>query len=304
MTKKVALISIQSVLILAIMYFLLVHVKLPLGDIVIFLTSTNYRFYGSLLLFTLFMMMQGWIWVQILNDSGKYMPFFQGLSIFINSQFVKYLPAGAFLNYVGRVYYTSRIGIPLKPQLVTIFYENVLLVIAASSYAIILGYQMNLVHGYLVILFFTMLAASVLFYQPYTNILEKGVHRFIKKFRGIQLTLSRKSFFTYLIYFLISHAVMGWAFWFLLRSFGIHHVGFFYAAGTFAAAWLIGLISPLPGGLGVREGVLVTLLLFQVDRDTAIQISVIARIWNILAEVLFFMLINSVQLLRKRWEQH
>ncbi|GIQ67494.1 UPF0104 family protein [Xylanibacillus composti] len=301
MTKKVAIISIKSLLIFAALYFMLVHVKLPFAEVLYFLTHTNTNFYVSVLLFTAFLMLQAWIWVQILNDSGKAMPWFKGMMIYINSQFAKYIPGG-FWNYLGRIYYTSREGIPLQTQLVTLLYENILLVMAASVYAVILAKLTGMIGFAWLAVFVVGLALFFFYYQPVTGILEKGVHRFIKKFRHVPMTLTRRSFFTYLFYFLVSHMVMGWAFWLLLVSMGVHNIGFFYAAGTFAAAWLIGLMSPLPGGLGVREGIIVFLIgLVVKDAALATQISIIARIWNVISEVLFFLIVNGAYHLRRRW---
>lgn len=301
MTKKVAILSIKSVLIFAAIYFMLVHVKLPLEEVLYFLTHTNMTFYASVALFTLFLMLQSWIWVQILNDSGRSMPWFKGMMIYINSQFAKYIPGG-FWNYLGRIYYTSREGILLQTQLVTLLYENILLVMAASVYAVILAKLTGMIGYIWLVVFFAGLALFFFYYRPVTAILEKGVHRFIKKFRHVPMTLTRKSFFTYLLYFLISHMVMGWAFWLLLVSMGVHNIGFFYAAGTFAAAWLIGLLSPLPGGLGVREGIIVFLIGMVVkDAALATQISIIARIWNVISEVLFFLIMNGAHHLKKGW---
>jgi uncharacterized membrane protein YbhN (UPF0104 family) len=93
---------------------------------------------------------------------------------------------------------------------------------------------------------------------------------------------------------------MGIAFWLLIRSFHLYNISIFYAAGTFASAWLLGLLSPLPGGIGIREGFLVYFLSFQMDAETALQISVIARIWNVMSEVLFFMGMNAVQYITQR----
>ncbi len=304
MTKKVAVLSVKSVLILAALYFMLVHVKLPLAEVFYFLTHTNVNFYASVALFTLFLVLQAWIWVQILNDSGNAMPWFKGILIYINSQFAKYIPGG-FWNYLGRIYYTSREGISLQTQLVTLLYENILLVMAASVYAIILAKLTGMIGFGWLIVFFAMLILFFFYYRPVTGILEQGVHRFIKKFRDVPMTLTRKSFFTYLFYFLISHMVMGWAFWLLLVSMGVSNIGFFYAAGTFAAAWLIGLLSPLPGGLGVREGIIVFLIGIVVkDAALATQISIIARIWNVISEVLFFLIVNGAYQLRRRWGHH
>jgi len=60
-----------------------------------------------------------------------------------------------------------------------------------------------------------------------------------------------------------------------------------FAVGAFALAWLIGFVSFFaPGGLGVREGVLVYLLAPVVTLPTAILIAVLARMWVMVGELL------------------
>jgi uncharacterized membrane protein YbhN (UPF0104 family) len=87
---------------------------------------------------------------------------------------------------------------------------------------------------------------------------------------------------------------MGIAFWLLCNSFDAGRITLLYAAGTFATSWLLGLLSPLPGGLGVREGFLVYFLSLKLGTEAAVQISVIARVWNMMAEVTFWIIIQII----------
>jgi uncharacterized membrane protein YbhN (UPF0104 family) len=59
--------------------------------------------------------------------------------------------------------------------------------------------------------------------------------------------------------------------------------------GINAIAWIVGFLSlPVPGGLGVREGVLVTLLQVFVPLPVSIIAALLARVWAILGMVVFF----------------
>ncbi len=58
-------------------------------------------------------------------------------------------------------------------------------------------------------------------------------------------------------------------------------------AGIFAGAWVIGFLSFLaPGGLGVRESVLVYLLSFYLPSHVAIVVTLLSRLWVTVAELL------------------
>jgi hypothetical protein len=58
-------------------------------------------------------------------------------------------------------------------------------------------------------------------------------------------------------------------------------------AGIFAGAWVLGFLSLLaPGGLGVREGVLLYLLGFYLPSHVAIVVTLLSRLWVTAAELM------------------
>lgn len=79
--------------------------------------------------------------------------------------------------------------------------------------------------------------------------------------------------------------IFGVAFWLLARAFDLP-IGIPAAAGSFAAAWVIGYASLLaPAGIGVREGILVLLLAPRLGTD-ALLLSVVSRLWTTGVELL------------------
>lgn len=303
--RKVLTQVIKAILIIVIGYFLVVELRRqnfsPMA-IWQYLVNADQYFYASLAVFTTFLMMQAWIWVQILNRPTYHLDSLKGMVIYINSQFVKYMPGGGVLNFLGRFYLTSKEGVPMQRQIMTVFHEGVLLVLAAAVYSVLLTYTLHWIPFIGVIGMIVFALLMYLYYDQMSVILEKLVHRFVKKFRDHDLKLPRFDFFLVWFYFLVSHLVMGVSYYLLLRSFGIENISLMYATGTFALAWLLGIASPLPGGIGIREAVLVFLLSrLGVDLATATQISIITRIWNILGEVVFFALINGFSIVKERW---
>ncbi|PWW05045.1 hypothetical protein DFQ01_10528 [Paenibacillus cellulosilyticus] len=318
---------LKTILVVVTVFFVVRSVPLRASDIPAFLMRADYRFYASMLLFAVFLMLQASIWVLIVNAAmtegeregireGRKLGLLTGLRIFIDSQFAKYIPGG-FWNYAGRVVLATRAGVPLQAQLASIVYENVLLVSAALMYALLFalslgGSPLPLVSTALVII-----ALAYLLYDRITTwirqlfvrasrwkllgrLLAKGRESHESAAVGGSAVMPRNPFFGYLVCFLGSHFIMGIAFWMLTDSFGEGHIGLLYAAGTFATSWLLGLFSPLPGGLGVREGFLVYFLSLKLGTDAALHISVIARLWNIMAELTFWLLIKAVSHLPKR----
>lgn len=322
MLRRLAPTAIKALLLAAVVYFVVRNIPLKLADIASFLAHADARFYASMLLFAAFLMLQAGIWVLIVNAAGaegiamrggRKLGMVNGLKIFIDSQFAKYIPGG-FWNYAGRVVLATRAGVALDAQFAAILYENVLLVAAALVYADVLFVNLDVAPALLV---FGAVALFVVAYAYYPRLtgwvggalaraarwrplrriggtLSKAAFGGADAVRGTGAGLSRERFFGYFLCFLGSHFVMGIAFWMLTNSFDKGRIGIGYAAGTFATAWLLGLLSPLPGGLGVREGFLVYFLSLKLGTDAALQISVIARLWNIMAEVSFWMLVQAV----------
>lgn len=319
---------LKVMLVVVTVFFVVRSVPLKASDIPGFLARADYRFYASMVLFAVFLMLQASIWVLIANAAGaggmsgdslesSKLGMLTGLRIFIDSQFAKYIPGG-FWNYAGRIVLATRVGVPLKAQFASIVYENVLLVSAALAYALLLALSLDLEPLPLLLASFVIIALAYFYYHPITSwirhlfvrasrwkLLRKLLSKVSRPFGsettdGSAAGLSRNQFFGYLACFLGSHFVMGIAFWMLTNSFRVGHIGLLYAAGTFATSWLLGLFSPLPGGLGVREGFLVYFLSLKLGTDAALQISVIARLWNIMAEVTFWVLVKAASHLAKR----
>jgi uncharacterized membrane protein YbhN (UPF0104 family) len=265
-----------------------------------YLLHADGYFYSSLGIFTLFLMLQAYIWVRLINRPTYHLGALRGMVIYINSQFVKYMPGGGVLNFIGRFYMTSKEGVSAARQIMTMFYEGLLLLLAASVFSLYLIVQLGWIPWYFLIVAVILIGLLYRYYRSSNLWLEKVVHRFVKKFRDYDLNLPRKDFFQAWGYFIFSHLVMGLSYMLLLRSFHVDNVGLLYATGTFALAWILGILSPIPGGLGVREFVMILLLKnLGVDALLATQISVITRIWNVLGELIFFMIINLIERVRK-----
>lgn len=289
----------KVLLLLATLYFMITNINMRPREIMDYLLDAQSFFYMALSIFVVFLGVQAWIWVQILNDSEKQISSYRGLVIYMTSQFAKYLPGG-FWNLVGRVYLTSKHGVVLGTQMTAILYENMMLGIVSVIYGIILLYTFHFILLPVLLALAVLLPVSYYFYEPVRVFFQSMIRKLSKRFAGMELSLPRGRFYLYLSYYFLSHLLQGSAFWLLLRTFGVESVGIVTASGIFAVSWLIGLISPLPGGIGVREGALVFLLSFLVPVTVATQISIITRIWSLLGELLLFSLLNGIDLIMKK----
>lgn len=101
--------------------------------------------------------------------------------------------------------------------------------------------------------------------------------------------------------------LLTWIFWclgfhFLTYSLSSQPVSL-YTGLSFAIAGTLGLIAVIPGGLGIREGILVTLLIMAgLDQKNAITLSVSSRLWFLLGETFIFIMafiLNRSELFHK-----
>lgn len=82
--------------------------------------------------------------------------------------------------------------------------------------------------------------------------------------------------------------VMGAAFWLVASGiFSVPGSELFYYLGAFAAAWIVGVVAIYaPGGLGVREGVLIGLLHSRLGSSDALVVAAASRVLLTLVDVL------------------
>ena len=106
--------------------------------------------------------------------------------------------------------------------------------------------------------------------------------------REVALSASPARFGAAVLLYFISAMIQGAAFFGLIRA--IYPISFKLLPGTMAlynGAWAVGFLSLItPGGLGVREGAMAYLLEYFIPVPLAVIISILARLWITLFEVL------------------
>lgn len=84
----------------------------------------------------------------------------------------------------------------------------------------------------------------------------------------------------------VSWALYGGAFWLFLRALAPMRVADLpAAAGVNALSFIGGLLTPLPGGIGVREAAMGRLLLPYFPEAVALAVATLARLWSVAAEI-------------------
>lgn len=140
------------------------------------------------------------------------------------------------------------------------------------------------------LVFLTMVCIALfLFLKPLHNLISRLVLRWFKKELNIPLLTVRGALQ------ISGYIIVYWIFWIagfylLLLAFDIPRP--FEAAFIFPVSVVYGVLAIIfPGGIGVREGIIVSLLtLMGCDAGLAAGFSIAARLWFIIGEVFVFVL--------------
>jgi uncharacterized membrane protein YbhN (UPF0104 family) len=205
----------------------------------------------------------GAVWPMTLHALGTEPP--AGLLVcFFAGQLGKYIPGGAW-QYVGRTALARRQGVPLQPAVSSLFLEAGSSLVAAA----LLGPFVfsDSARGLAYAVAAVVLGAAGVFWAlrlPF-------VRRFVADLRSVNVVL-----WSYIAVF----GLFGLAFW--LTADALYDVplsDFFVYTGAYAAAWAAGFVVVFaPGGLGVREAVLVALLRSRLGESEAIVLAAASRI--------------------------
>ncbi|MFP4664221.1 MAG: lysylphosphatidylglycerol synthase transmembrane domain-containing protein [Bacteroidales bacterium] len=140
-----------------------------------------------------------------------------------------------------------------------------------------------------VLVFLTMAGIALfLFLKPLHNLISRLVKRWFKKELNIPLLTVKGALQ------ISGYIIAYWIFWiagFYLLLKGVDIDNAFLASFIFPISVVYGILAIIiPGGIGVREGIIVSLLtLMGCDLATATSFSILARLWFISGEVFVFL---------------
>ena len=212
------------------------------------------------------------------------------------TQFAKYVP-GNVAQYIGRVGMSLARGLPPRPLAVTLILETLLVIAAAVVMGVgtgalsDVGLRMVSHHGtqlaLISILVVLAMAGLLMFRRVAPALLRRLAPRYAPALDGVFLPEQARLAGAFLLYCCM-YLTMGIGL-ILLAHFLLPHesLDWWLLVSVFALAWVVGFVTPgAPGGLGVREGLMV-LMLTPVFTAASSSVLVIAlRIATTLGDVL------------------
>lgn len=205
----------------------------------------------------------GFVWISILRDLGATpKPWWFG--VFLQAQLGKYVP-GAVWQYAGRGAIGAAHGVPLRLVARSIPIELLATSAAAAAFAAALLGWWGLAA-----------TAGALGAAAYgRSVARKGRHAFADAAVSASLLYA------------VTWPLIGLSFWLTAKAFvAVPWHDLAYYTGAFAVAWVVGLVAFFaPGGVGVREAVLVALLRGRLGSADALVVALASRGVLTLADV-------------------
>jgi uncharacterized membrane protein YbhN (UPF0104 family) len=254
---------------------------------------------SSVILMVFSISIVGVIWKTLLQDHDAYISWKESQIIIAISQFGKYLP-GNVAHHIGRVFMAREAGIPVSSTVNTMLLETLWGIGIGTGLAMLalilyidkqsLGFQLHITPLQLAIFLILLLFIP----RWIISYLNKYMPRVSSRLSGggaIVIPRYRTSFLVAIL-FLFCFIILGLiiklqAQW----LFNVDEGGVFELTCLFSAAWLAGYLVPgAPGGLGVRESMMILLLSPVLGPGTTIGLGVTLRITTTTGDATAFIL--------------
>jgi glycosyltransferase 2 family protein len=212
----------------------------------------------------------GLIWRKVLMRLGARLDFRAALRIYLASEFVRYIPGNVW-HVLTRILWVSKYGVSrpiafasMTVELITKLAAGVLIFALSLLFWSDVGAIQTLLHGTPIVIGLGVALAIGLLVGLHPRVLN-GVMSFglrLLKRDPVVLTLRYSDILLITLYWLVSWAIAGTAFYLLLLSLlpAVPIGALPICIGIYAIAWDVGFVSFItPSGLGFREGAIIGL---------------------------------------------
>ncbi len=281
--KKALTRIIQIIIIGAIFFFLFRSLYKNWALVKTYTWHFNYVFIAasSLALMAIFFFL-AFLWHWMLNRLGGRLSLRKSLRIWFISNLGRYLP-GKIWQVVGMVYMVNKEGVPTEHAITSAILSQTLAIIPGLLLSILTYAFLTFARNQWFYLLLIPPAAVLMFLIAYPPFLERVINVINRRLKRplVHFTMGFKDSILFMGLYLVAWLLLGGAFFLFTRSLTGPPWGNLIAyPGIFTGSYLAGLLSIfVPGGLGVREGILTYLLAFYFPLPIATAISLGSRIW-------------------------
>ena len=206
------------------------------------------------------------------------------------------LTSGIYFIFGGLFYFTGQYGINKKQTTLAIVANEV----SSKGSGVLLGLCYFLFsssfQSYLPLMI-ALLAACLVIIHP--RVLDKVINLALKlvKKQPIKIDFSYSTIFVFFLMYIIIWEIHSLAFYFLINSITpLKAINLVKFSTILPLCWVVGYIILLtPGGIGVREGMLVITLGEFLTPEVALVVAILQRIWFILVEGINVLISFAIQ---------
>jgi uncharacterized membrane protein YbhN (UPF0104 family) len=293
-TKRIIVRILQIAVILVIFYFLLKGLVSNWNQVREYEWEFDYWLLGisSVLIISLYLL---WveIWRRILKRGGNILSFKKMFKIWFVSNLGRYLP-GKVWSFLGMMYLLEKEGVAKGKGLSVAILAQALSVLSGLLVALLFlrysYYQRFFAKTPAMTVVILLLIMGIVVLVFYPKLLEGIINLALRTFKKEEISLNFKpqDMLFYISLYSGSWFLFGFIFWVFIKSITPVSLDIYLSlTGAFAGSFTLGFLAVFaPGGIGVREGILVVLLSNFFPTPVATLISLVSRVWITLAEVL------------------
>jgi glycosyltransferase 2 family protein len=250
------------------------------------------------------------VWRKLVLGLGGKITFKSSYVLLGHSQIAKYIPGNVF-QYVGRHILGKNLGLSNGVIINGIFIETLLnatvagLIFLVSS--LFLGWSKLVLPGVNKLLIIGVAAIIIIIFLVIARFTPKIKSWLIKSNIIIDIKTIKKRYFIYsiiivILLYALFFTFIGLNLWFLSKYFwSISDVPILFFISAYAIAWVIGFATPgAPGGIGIREVILIAILNNHMNQPKALMLALIFRLVTILGDFLFFSFSYFLKIFSKR----
>jgi uncharacterized membrane protein YbhN (UPF0104 family) len=220
----------------------------------------------------------------------------------------RYFPGG-FVTLGTRVYLSSEIGFKAADVTTTSILEVLFQVVALALIIILfLGGEAEFFRaskGLFLLISFAVFLMFVFIFPIICNFIDN----ILKKFFGFNTLISAFKFSRtevafYLTGYIFTSLIVGVSYYLILYSIyeSVQLSIMWYVVGVISLSSIVSIFSIFaPGGLGVREGIIIIFLVQVVPEEIAISLAILSRFLGIFLDIIFFFIVKiGMQYLKHR----
>lgn len=255
----------------------------------------------SLILTVLYVFIYSLIWHYLTVKSNCSIDFGKTITARVNAEFGKYVP-GRALGLAIILYWYNRERQSKKLVSFCLLFEYIATLLGAIIAFLISIYfvDVDAFNKYRLLALFFALCFTITIHPVFLEFILNKILKLVK-YEEIRIEITYADMLKIVLFNVMNWLLLGMAMFFLINA--VYLLSFndvLFIIASFSLASFFGLIALItPAGLGVRESILIFVLSILIPKSIAGVISVLSRLWLLLAETILFCLVIVFNKLKK-----